>query len=67
MPTDDDRVTMADYHDGEPDTPPSPPTTDADPYTCEHCGRSYAHLGVRASKALRKHQDFHGCPEADDA
>jgi hypothetical protein len=33
---------------------------------CEYCGRSFDHLGVRASKQLRKHQEFHGCPDAPD-
>lgn len=53
-----DHPTMDDYLDGdEPDPPePEPLPDDYNPYTCDHCGRSFHEYGVRASKVLRKHE-----------
>lgn len=65
----DDRVTMEDYLDdsdgtGEAaQTEPDQLPDDHDPYACEHCGRSFDHLGVRASKVRKKHEKR--CPERD--
>lgn len=62
-----DTPTMQDYLDDgdrEPDADPAPAPDDYDPHACDHCGRSFDHLGVRASKVRRKHEQR--CEEADE-
>lgn len=72
----DDRVTMADYiddvepgdgesHDGDGGIRPVPPQV-GDPNACDHCGRSFDHLGVRASKVCKKHEQRCQERDADD-
>lgn len=61
-----DSPTMEDYLDG---SEPEPPGVEVDvpddyqPYACDHCGQSFEHFGVRASKVLRKHEQR--CKECD--